>query len=203
MTASFASVPLPFSLLLMADWDEHYRRGGHADQEPLPLLARLVPQLAPGRALDLACGAGRHALLLAEHGWQVTAVDASRVAIEIVRARARERGVSVDARLADLERSEFVIEPDAYDLICVCHYLQRDLFPHIRAGARAGGRVIAVIHLVDGAPGIKPMNPAFLLQPGELRAEFAGWEILHDREGRAPEDPARRATAEIIARRIA
>jgi hypothetical protein len=43
----------------VADWDERYRRGEHAGDEPLPLLARLVPTLLPGRALDLACGAGR------------------------------------------------------------------------------------------------------------------------------------------------
>jgi 2-polyprenyl-3-methyl-5-hydroxy-6-metoxy-1,4-benzoquinol methylase len=31
--------------------------------------------LPPGRALDLACGEGRHAIWLASRGWQVTAVD--------------------------------------------------------------------------------------------------------------------------------
>ncbi len=187
----------------MADWDERYSRGEHIINEPLPLLARVVETLAPGRALDVACGAGRHAVFLAERGWQVTAVDASRVGIELTKARTRERGVSVDARVADLERGEFVIEPEAYDLICVCYYLQRDLFPNIRAGVRIGGMVIAVIHMVDDAPDAKPMNPAFLLQPGELRTEFRGWEILHDDEGRATETGHQHASAEIVARRIA
>src|SRR5438067_111159 len=108
----------------MADWNERYSRGEHIIDEPLPLLARVVETLAPGRALDVACGAGRHAIFLAECGWQVTAVDASRVGIELTKARASERGVSVDARVADLERGEFVIEPQSYDLICVCYYLQ-------------------------------------------------------------------------------
>lgn len=186
----------------MVDWDERYSQGEHIAHEPLPLLARAVETLTPGHALDVACGAGRHAILLAERGWQVTAVDASRVGIELTKARARERGVKVDARVADLERGEFVIEPESYDLICVCHYLQRDLFPHIRAGVRVGGRLIAVIHMVDDAPDAKPMNPAFLLEPGELRAEFRGWEILHDYEGRAVESRHQRASAEIVARRI-
>ena len=66
----------------MADWDERYRRGEHATPEPHTLLVRAMETLAPGRALDLACGAGRHALFLAERGWEVIAVDASRVAIE-------------------------------------------------------------------------------------------------------------------------
>src|SRR4029077_15908827 len=114
---------------------------------------------------DVACGAGRHAIFPAERGWQVSAADDSRVGIELTNAWARERGVSVDARVADLERGEFVIEPESYDLICVCYYLQRDLFPQLRAGVRIGGVVIAVIHMIDDAPDAKPMNPAFLLQP--------------------------------------
>ena len=187
----------------MVDWDERYRCGEHIMSEPLPLLVKFASAGAPGRALDVACGPGRHAIFLAERGWQVTAVDASRVAIELMNAKARERGLKIDARVADLERGEFVTEPNAYDLICVCYYLQRDLFPQIRAGVRVGGLVIAAIHMVDDAPDIKPMNPAFLLQPGELRAEFQGWEILHDYEGRATESGHHRATAEIVARRLA
>lgn len=158
---------------------------------------------APGRALDLACGAGRHAIYLAEHGWQVTAIDASNVAIEILQQHATKRGLKIDARVADLERGEFVIKPEAYDLICVCCYLQRDLFSAIRAGVKIGGTVVAAIAMVDDAPNIKPMNPAFLLQPDELRAEFSGWELLHDFEGKYEGKEDKRAIAEIIARRMA
>jgi tellurite methyltransferase len=186
----------------MADWDERYRRGEYGT-EPLPLVVRAASMFAPGRALDVACGAGRHAIHLAEQDWRVTAVDASCVAIEIVQATARERGLMVDARVADLKRGEFVIEPDAYDLICVCCYLQRGLFPAIRAGVRAGGAVVAAIAMFDETPGVKPMNPAFLLRPGELRAEFAGWELMHDFEGKRAGGEHRRGMAEVIARRVA
>jgi tellurite methyltransferase len=186
----------------MANWDERYRRGEHLSDVPLPLVVNAALQCSPGRALDLACGVGRHALWLAEHGWQVTAVDASAVAIKLLRQRAGARGVDVDARVADLERSEFVIEPGAYDLIVVTHYLQRDLFPAIRAGVQTGGLVIAVIALLDDDPRVKPMNPAFLLQPDELRAAFDGWELLHDFEGKPAGQADKRAMAEIIARRL-
>jgi tellurite methyltransferase len=185
----------------MADWDARYRRGEYSD-EPLPIVVRAASTFAPGRALDVACGAGRHAIYLTERGWQVTAVDASRAAIEVVEAKARERGLRVDAHVADLARGEFVVEPDAYDLICVCCYLQRDLFPAIRAGVRVGGAVAAAIALVDETPGVRPMNPAFLLRPGELRAEFAGWELIHDFEGKRAGGERKRAMAEIIARRV-
>ena len=185
----------------MTDWDERYSRGEHIIKEPMPLLARAIVGLEPGRALDLACGPGRHAIFLAERGWRVTAVDASRVGVELAKTLAQLRGVSVDWRVADLERGEFLIEAKAYDLVCVFYYLQRDLFPHIRAGVRPGGISVAAIHMTDPDPDVKEMNPAYLLGPGELRAEFAGWEILHDYEGASTEEGHRRRTAEIVARK--
>jgi SAM-dependent methyltransferase len=187
---------------MMTVWDERFRRGEHTDDEPHRLVVEFASNLEPGRALDLACGVGRHAIWLAERGWRVTAVDNSRVAIEILQRRADERGHSIDFRIADLERHEFMIEAGAYDLILDCHYLQRDLLPAIKAGARVGGIVIAVIAMVDDDPRIKPMNPAFLLNPGELRTEFEGWELIHIFEGKPAGGAHRRAMAEIIARRI-
>lgn len=185
----------------MADWDERYRRGEHAGSGPSRLLVRAVETLPPGRALDIACGAGRHAVFLAERGFTVTAVDSSRVAIEITERRARERGVRLDAHVADLERGEFVIAPEAYDLISIFYYLQRDLFPQIRAGIKPGGTLVAAIHVVDEDPASRLANPAFSLQPGELRTEFRGWEIIYYREGQPDDDDHKRRTAELIARR--
>jgi SAM-dependent methyltransferase len=186
----------------MPDWDERYRRGEHANDEPHQLVVEFASKLKPGRALDVACGAGRHAIWLAELGWQVTAVDYSRVAIEILRQRASEKGLVIDSRVADLERHEFIIEPDSYDLILNCCYLQRDLFPAIKVGVRVGGLVIAVIAMVDDDPNVKPMNPTFLLNQGELRAEFDGWEMLRDFEGKREGSERQRAMAEIVARRL-
>jgi SAM-dependent methyltransferase len=183
----------------MTDWDERYERGERTDDEPHPLVVEFASKLEPGLALDVACGVGRHAIWLTERGWQVTAVDNSRVAIEILRRRAGEKGLVIDSRIADLERHEFTIEPDTYDLIVVCNYLQRDLLPSIKAGARIGGAVIAAIAMMDDDPKVKRMNPDFLLNPGELRAEFEGWELLRDFEGKQPGGARRRATAEVVA----
>lgn len=190
------------SKVAMTDWDERYRRGEHVNDDPHPLVKEFAAQTTPGRALDIACGAGRHSIFLAARGWQVTAVDSSSVAIELLRQRADERGVVVDARVADLERGEFTIKPNTYDLIINCCYLQRGLFPAIRNGVRTGGLLIAVVALVDDDPHIKPMNPAFLLQPGELEAIFAGWEWLHYFEGKRAGQEPRRALAELVARRV-
>ncbi|MGE0132692.1 MAG: methyltransferase domain-containing protein [Blastocatellales bacterium] len=189
----------------MTDWDERYRRGEYTNDEPHRLIVEFASKLELGRALDVACGVGRHAIWLAERGWQVIAVDSSRAAIEILRQRASGIGLAIDSHIADLERHEFIIEPEAYDLIVVCNYLQRDLFPAIKAGVRVGGVVIAAIAMVDEDPNVKPMNPAFLLKPGELRAKFAeseGWELMRGFEGKPAGADHRRATAEIVVRRV-
>jgi tellurite methyltransferase len=178
----------------VTDWDARYASGEGIDASPLPLLVQVVDLLPPGRALDLACGAGRHALYLARLGWQVTAVDSSPAAIDIV----RRSGLPVDAQVADLTR--YQIAADTYDLICDFFYLQRDLFPQIRAGVCTGGVFAGAIHLVDDRPGVKPMNPDYLLKSGELRKEFEDWKVLYYSEG-GPDKGHRRRAAQLIARK--
>ena len=152
--------------------------------EPTPLLVETVRKLKPGRALDLACGTGRNAVWLAEHGWQVTAVDRSPITIP-----------TVETHVADLEKHEFPITEASWDLIAVCYYLQRDLFESVKHGVKPGGIALVIVHMVE--PGHEQSR--FSVQPGELAKYFDGWEILHYREGK-PNDPEhKRAVAEIVA----
>ena len=185
----------------MPDWDARYRADQHTRDSPHLLVTEFASGIPARRALDLACGTGRHALWLAERGWSVTAVDSSAVALQILSERAAEKAVKVESVLADLEQHEFFITENSYDLIVVCNYLQRDLFPAIRSGVRGDGLVIAIIAMVDDNPHVKPMNPAYLVRPGELRMEFGGWTFLHDQEGSVSSDCHRRKTAQLVAQR--
>jgi SAM-dependent methyltransferase len=178
------------------DWDSHYSNVDALDFTPAPQLVEVADRLPPGRALDLACGHGRNAIYLATLGWRVTAVDRAAVAIRLLRERSS--GLDVDARVADLEGGEFPIEPASFGLICDFFYLQRNLFPSIREGVEPGGLFVGAIHLLDRTA-VPARNPAFQLQPGELREEFAGWKILFYSEGLEP-GKSRRA-ARIVARR--
>jgi tellurite methyltransferase len=182
----------------LAEWDERYRAEGDSgaslSSTATPLLVECASQLPPGRALDLACGTGRNALWLAERGWSVTAVDGSPAAIDTLRSRAAQLGVTVNAELADLEKMEFVIRPESWDLIAMCYYFRRDLFEPSKQGLVPGGSIVSIALLVE--PGKE--NSPFRLQPGQLRSYFEGWEVLHEREGR---DIWHHAVAEIIARR--
>jgi SAM-dependent methyltransferase len=174
------------------NWDQHYSDPANLDFTPAPLLVEVAERLPPGRALDLACGAGRNALFLAALGWHVTAVDRSAMGIRLLRERAAQ--LAIDARLADLEAGGFAIEPGGFDLICDFYYLQRDLFPAIREGVRPGGVFAAAIHLFQ-----EGHTERYALQPGELRGEFHGWKILFYSE--SPEAGPHRPSARIIARK--
>jgi tellurite methyltransferase len=180
--------------LSIEKWNQLYRSAEQSIETPSPVVARFAADLAAGAALDLACGPGRNALYLAGRGWRVTAVDGSASAIAKLRERNIETNAEIDARVADLERGEFEIPPDSYDLICDCYYLQRDLFPNIKTGIRRGGMAIVIVHLSD-----EPSESATRARPGELRALFTDWNILHYREGH-PDDPYhQRSVAELVA----
>ncbi|HLI83323.1 MAG TPA: methyltransferase domain-containing protein [Bryobacteraceae bacterium] len=173
------------------NWDEHFAQAAELDFTPSPLLVEAGEMLPAGRALDLACGAGRNALYLAALGWRVVAVDSSPNALRILRERAG--GLAIETHLADLETGSFAIEPAGYDLVCDILYLQRDLFPRIREGVRPGGVAAVEVLLAGSRP--RP----FAMEPGELRAEFEGWKILYYSE--SPPPGGTHATARLIARR--
>jgi tellurite methyltransferase len=192
-------------------WEKRYRSRERATEDlqaaPSPLLMETIERLTrdsrlaasanrPRGALDLACGAGRNALYLAEQGWSVTAVDGSAAAIAILRERAAARGLNVDARVADLEREEFPIEPAAWDLVAILYYLQRNLFEDAKRGVAPGGLLIAIVHITE--PGEEPTPHR--LRPGELETYFAGWEIVHYYEGASRDVAHQRPVAEIVAR---
>ncbi len=185
----------------METWDERYASGKYSSAEPHKLLVEIADRIKkPAKALDLACGTGRNAIYLAEKGWQVTAVDNSSVAIEIAKQRAAEKAVEINFRVADLEKGEFAIEVEAYDLICDFYYLQRDLFAPMKTGIRAGGIIISTIHIYGDAE----EAGEFTLREGELREFFRDSEILHCHETSRTDDAGKhhRRTAEIITKKI-
>ena len=183
-------------------WDQRYRSRERAGEdlqiEPTKLVAQTVEDLPPGKALDLACGTGRNAIWLAQKGWDVTAVDGARAAVEVLEQRACKLNLNVKTIVADLQKGEYTITPSHWDLITICYYLQRDLIEPAKNGTRPGGILLMIVHTTEGDE--QPTESR--LRPGELAHYFTDWEILHSYEGK-PDDPAhRRSVAEIVARRL-
>jgi rhodanese-related sulfurtransferase len=161
----------------------------------------LLPQ--GGRVLDVACGAGRHALLLAAAGFDVTAIDRDAAVLDRLRLQSERLGLQLRTEVIDLERGDGdprsgeheaageaaeaaeaeVLAPDTYDLVLVTRYLHRPLFPSLIRSLAPGGTLIYETFLEQQAERGHPKNPAFLLKPGELPTLVAPLTILRQREG--------------------
>lgn len=184
-----------------ADWDaKHSLAAREAVEAPAGILAELWPLLPTGAALDLACGRGRNAIFLAEHGRPVTAVDWSPAALDLLEKRAqtlhlpvrriqriekaKQARAGIDLVLADLESVQ--LEDNGYFLILCVRYLQRSLFPQICRALRPGGMLLFETYTkaqLDFPGG--PQNPAHLLDKGELRRAFPELQTVFYRELRA------------------
>jgi len=149
--------------------------------EPNVWVREVAEPLAPGRAVDVAAGEGRHAIWLATRGWQVDAVDFSGVGLERGRVLSGERGVAhlITWRIADVVHEPPA--PGAYDLAVVAYlHLEPDALHSALRGAAAsiapGGTLLVVGHdaanLADGVGG--PQDPRVLYAPDDVVAHLAG-----------------------------
>ena len=136
-----------------------------------------------GTALDVAAGRGRNAIWLAQQGFDTTAIDRDAAALEELRADAARLGLRVHTELRDVEIEGTRLPAAAYDVLVVVHYLHRPLFPALTAAVRPGGVLVYETFTAAQAARGKPTNPAFLLQPGELRGLVAPFDVLVEREG--------------------
>jgi SAM-dependent methyltransferase len=151
-----------------------------------------------GSALDFAGGAGRHAIWLAEQGWEVTLIDISDAGVEFARQSAGLVASRVHFVVDDL--TEFKASQTRFDLAMVFFYLDRNIFPEIVKSLRPGGLLIYKTNRATAAPRMgESANPAYLLRAGELLQLLkpgAGMRILHHRE-----DASQKPTAELIAQK--
>jgi tellurite methyltransferase len=179
-------------------WNERYVAGGSPmEGEPASFLAECVDLLPPGRALDVAAGAGRNAVFLAAQGWHVTAVDISGTALEKARLElnakpganeratlprvARHAGPGIALCEADLDSLH--LPPEEFELIVCFRFLNRALFPFLESALRSGGMLVYETYTRDQlAYGQGPQDPAHLLEHGELAHAFPGLRALFYRE---------------------
>jgi SAM-dependent methyltransferase len=143
-------------------------------------LATWPPGPARGRALDLACGSGRHALLVAAAGFRVDAIDRDVAALQTLESKARADRLDVRAIAADLETHP--LPRERYDLVVNARYLQRSLVGAIEAALAPGGALVFETFTTAQAELGRPRNPEYLLRPGELARMFPRLETLVYRE---------------------
>lgn len=156
-----------------------------------PLLQIFVQELMPryqiqaSQGLDLACGAGRDLIYLAQQGWEMTGIDWSEDSLARVQQLALRQHLNIRTLLRDLETNANPL-PElteaSFDLICVARYLHRPLFPLLRHLLRPQGIIIYQTFMqgCENTPIGRPRNPKFLLAPNELAEQFQGFDLVLD-----------------------
>ena len=182
-----------------SSWNTRYRERT-APMEPSAFVrVEVAPLLPPpGRALDLAGGAGRHAIWLAQRKWETTMVDASDVAIGIAEERAGAANVDISFVHSDLTVDRPPSGP--WDLVLIVHYLQRDLFPTVIEGLGNNGLLAFSVATRRNLERHERPGLPYVLDEGEAPALVEGLDILHYAEGWSIEG---RHEARLVARRRA
>ncbi len=186
------------------EWDRRWLdKSLHAHGEASPVVLAALEGFAPGRALDLGCGSGRHAVWLAERGWRVTAVDFSPEALRQSRERAAEHAVDVDWVEADLVGYE---PPEAAFELVLLAYLhvppheRRAILAKAEAAVGPGGTLLLVGHdltnIGTGAPG--PTSPSVLYTAADIVPELPRLAVGRAEQVRRPVELEDGSTVEAV-----
>jgi len=171
-----------------SSWNKKYSEGSHSSLEPDPFMVSAYDEFlsgsAPGLALDVAGGVGRHSIWLAQRGWRIKLLDISDVGIKQAEANAKSTGTaaSIYLEVRDLHVMQD-LGREQYDLVVVFFFLQRDLFPAVAAALKPGGLLIYKTYTAEQknfAGG--PSHPMFLLESNELLHAFSSMRVLHYHE---------------------
>ncbi len=131
-----------------------------------------------GRALDVACGRGGNALLLAQQGLNTSALDISPVALDALASQAKVYGVAIELIEADTAVYS-ASEVEKFDVIVVSNYLDRDFCQRLPQLLATGGLLFYQTFVKDKTePDKGPSNPDFLLDAGELLKLFGALRVL-------------------------
>ena len=181
-------------------WNQRYAEGSDRKTNPVSLLTDWLPQLPVGKALDVACGAGRNAIFLAEAGFKVDAIDISHEGLQQTAQKAAAQGLAVNCIEHDLEQPyDFATD---YDVIVVLWYVNLKLINQLCDCLAPGGILLCEEHLHSEQEVIGPGNPDFRVAPGALRNAVATLEILaYEEVVAAIPEGGQLASARVVARK--
>jgi len=162
-------------------WDRIYRDREDKTSQAARVLADNLYLLPPtGKALDIACGHGANAVLLAKQGLQVHAWDISQEALNILNQTAVREKLELIT-----EQRDITLHPpaaDSYDVIIVSRFLDRTITDTLIRSLRQGGLLYYQTFIKDKQDEFGPKNPAYRLDTNELLRLFAALKIIFYRE---------------------
>ena len=181
-------------------WNQRYASDDYRKSNPVDLLHDWAPRLKPGKALDIACGAGRNAIYLAALGFEVTAIDISAEGLKLAKQDAEAQQLSVKWIEQDFDETPEVI--GSYDLIAVFWFVNMPLISRLCDQLNPGGYLISMQHLAADGELAGPRTNRFRIQPDELKKAVNGLQIEYYHEGiESDTDGDRLATSAVVARK--
>lgn len=165
---------------MQVKWDAIYQ--GKAVLPSAALVLQQNIHLLPecGTALDLACGQGGNALLLAEAGLNTSAYDISNVAIAQLQQEASAKNLNIDTQVRDVLNTS--LEQSRFDVIVVSYFLDRGLCSMLIDSLKPGGLLFYQTYCQDKVEKIGPNNAGFLLKDNELLQLFSAMKLRVYRE---------------------
>lgn len=164
-------------------WEHRYAMGERRpDWEPNEWIAARAERLPAGRALDAACGWGRHALWLAGHGHVAMGIDGSVTALRVAREEAGRRGLAGRVLFVQADLDAAPVLASTFDLVVVARFLDRRLVPLFESLVRPGGSLLYASYTTERLVAHPGFNPAFLLAPGELPTLFPRLAVIESEE---------------------
>ena len=164
-------------------WNAKFVAGEAQSTEPDRLVAEVCSGLQAGRALDLAGGAGRHALWLAGRGWDATLADVSDEGLAIAGKRAEEAGLRLTLRRERAEETlAWAAAGQPFDLIVVLWCLLREQFPALPSALAPGGTLLYKTYTSEHVRYADGHSLRTALHPGELHTAFPGLRTVLYRE---------------------
>lgn len=157
-------------------WNQRYAEDSYRKTNPVTLLENWISEFPVGRALDVACGAGRNALFMAQAGFSVDAIDISQEGLKLAKQQAEDQGLDINWIEHDLDEA-YSFDRN-YDLIVVMWYVDLPLITRLRDCIAPGGYLLCEEHLVCDQETAGPKNDNFRVKPGALRSAVSGLEIL-------------------------
>ena len=161
-------------------WNAKYGTGFAPSFRPHPLAVRaLALDLPDGPVADLACGPSGAALLAAEQGRRVTAVDVSEVALGLLGAEAGRRGLGHLITLVHADLSAWVPEPRSHALVLAIGFWDAAVFRAAAAAVADDGLLAWEALTADARRTHLSLPPEWCLAPGEpaslLPPGFTSW----------------------------
>lgn len=197
-------------------WNQRYLAGEFGFREPDPFvmethtnylepLLRKNPATHANAGLDLAGGAGHHAIWLAQHGWRMTLADWSEPALEIAKEKAGTAANSLPLKIVqgtafDLV-TQFARQDRRFGFVLVSFFLDRAVLPWLPKILIPGGLLLYRTYTEDNERFANPRGPRnleHLLRSQELLEAYRGMKILHYNE-----TIAQKGVAELIAQQPA